>query len=126
MKKKNIYTISGEERYQDGQEIFKEGTIGNGVYMILSGAVETSRDINDKRFVIEKIEEGALVGEAGLMGDSKHTVTARSVGDTTLGVLDMEPLKKEYNQLSKQFKSIIETLPLRLEKILDRACDFSD
>ncbi len=126
MGKKTNYTIAREMTYQNGQVIFQEGSISNSVYMIISGAVETFREVRGHKFVIEKLKPGDLFGETALVGDLKQSFTATAIGKTTLGIVDMAALKKEYGQLSKQFRSIVETIPLRLKKILDRATDFSD
>ena len=126
MENKGNYDIAREETYSDGQVIFKEGSSNNLLYVILSGSIETSRNVRGQKFVIERIPAGELFGEAVLVGDLQKSVTARAVGKTTLGIVEMGPLQKEYDQLSKQFRSIVETIPVRLKKILDRACDFSD
>ena len=125
MKKKGIYSITREETYNDGQVIFKEDSSGDWLYIIISGSVETSRNIRGRTFIIEKLQPGEVFGEMELIGGMRRTVTARAVGEATLGIIDLESLKNEYEQLSKQFSSILQTIPLRLKKMLDRACDFS-
>ncbi len=126
MEKKEIYSITREEVYNDGQIIYKEENANSPLYIVLSGSVETSRAVRGRKFVIERIKEGELLGETGIFGDSKRSVTATAVGKTTLGIIETTPLRKEYEQLSKQFRSIVETIPVRLKKIIERACDFSD
>ncbi|MBW1764194.1 MAG: cyclic nucleotide-binding domain-containing protein [Deltaproteobacteria bacterium] len=125
MKKKGIYSIAREETYDDGQVIFDENSSGDWLYVILRGSVETSRNVRNRKYIIERLQPDEVFGEMELVGGMERTVTARAVGKTTLGVIDLESMKKEYNQLSKQFRSILETIPLRLKKMLDRACDFS-
>ena len=125
MKKKGTYRFSREETYDDGQIINDENSSGDGLYVILSGSVETSRTVRGRKYLIEKLQPDDLFGEMELIGGMKRTVTARAVGKTTLGVIDLESMKSEYDQLSRQFRSILETIPMRLKKMLDRACDFS-
>ncbi|MBW1667663.1 MAG: cyclic nucleotide-binding domain-containing protein, partial [Deltaproteobacteria bacterium] len=48
-----MFTLASEETYEDGQVIIKEGSAGDWVYVILSGAVEISRTIGGRRFVVE-------------------------------------------------------------------------
>jgi len=117
--------IIREESFPSGQIIFKQDGPGDWLYIIISGSVETSRSVDGKKFVIEKLQAGELFGEVEFIGGTKRTVTARAVGDTTIGLVDREPIKNEYDRLSKQFKSILETIPVRLQKIIDRACDVS-
>jgi len=126
MKKSGVYNITQEETYHDGQVVFSENSPGDRVYIILNGSIETSRNVGGGKFVVESLDSGEIFGEMEFIGGMKRTVTARAKGNTTLGVIELEPIKNEYDQLSKQFRSILETIPLRLKKILDRACDFSD
>ena len=125
-KKKGIYTITHEETFSDGQVIFKEDSAGDWLYMVLSGSVETSRNVEGRKFVIEMLQPGDLIGEIEFMGAMRRTVTALAVGETTLGVIDRDAINQEYDQLSVQFKNILKTIPTRLKKIIDRACDSSE
>jgi CRP/FNR family cyclic AMP-dependent transcriptional regulator len=124
MEKKGMYNIARQETYLDGRIIFKEGSSNNIVYIVLEGSVELYKSVEDRKFVIEQVKAGEVFGETGIMGDLKRPMTARAVGNTTVGIIELDLLKKEYGQLSKQFRSIVETLPTRLSKILERAKDF--
>jgi CRP-like cAMP-binding protein len=126
MKKIGIYTILREETYQSGQFIFSEDHPGDSIYIIIEGSVETTRGINKNKVVIERLQTGDIFGEAALIRGMKRIVTARAVGETTLGIIDQKTIKTEYEQLSKQFRSMIESIPLRLKKVLDQACDVTD
>ncbi len=125
MKAKGAFTISGEEYFKGGQIIFKEGGAGDALYIVVRGTVEISRNIKGGKFIIEKIQPGDLFGEIEFIGEIRRVTTARAVGETTLGVVDRNSIKKELGQLSKQFKSILETIPVRLKKVIDRACDIA-
>jgi len=124
MESKMKYNIANEESYQDGQIIFNEGSPGDWIYVILSGSVEISKDVRGQKDIIEKLQPGDVFGELEFIGGLKRTATARAVGETTIGVIDRGLLEKEYNQLSGQFRSILETIVLKFRKMLDRACDF--
>ncbi len=125
MGRKIQYNIANEETYQDGQIIFNEGSPGDWVYVILSGSVEISKDVRGQKDIIEKLQTGDVFGELGFIGGIKRTASARAIGETTVGVIDRGLLEKEYNQLSGQFRSILEVIVLRFRKMLDRACDFT-
>jgi len=125
MKRQGVYNIIREENFSSGQIIFKQDGPGDWLYIIMSGSVETSRNVDGKKFVIEKLQHGEIFGEIEFIGGMKRTVSARAVGDTTIGLVDRESIKKEYDRLSKQFRSILETIPVRLQKMIDRACDIS-
>jgi len=124
-KRKGIYSITHEETYTNGQVIFKEDSAGDWLYIILRGSVETSRNVEGRKLIIERLQHGDLIGEIEFMGSMRRTVTAQAVGETILGVIDREAINQDFGQLSKQFKSILKTIPVRLRKIIDRACDTS-
>lgn len=120
MKGKVVYNIAGEENYHDGQVIFKEGSSGDWIYVILSGSVEISKNVQDQKFVIAILKSGEVFGELGFVGVTKRTATARAIGETRVGIIDREFLEKEYNQLSGQFRSIVEVITLRFKEMLER------
>lgn len=125
MKGKVQYNIAEEENYQDGQIIFNENSSGDWIYVILSGAVEISKNVQGQKYIISVLQAGEVFGELGFIGVTKRTATARAIGNTTLGIIDREFLEKEYNQLSGQFRSIIEVITLRFKEMLDRTCAFT-
>ncbi len=115
-----VYNLASEETYEAGQSIIKEGSPGDWVYVILSGSVEISKIIRGKKCVIEVLQQDEVFGELGFIGGMKRTATASAVGETTLGIIDREFLEKEYNQLSGQFRSILETVTRRFQRILEK------
>jgi uncharacterized protein (TIGR02266 family) len=119
-----FYTAS-EEEYRDGQVIIKEGASGDWVYVVLSGKVEISRTIGDRKFVIEILEPGEVFGELGFFAGIARTATACAIGDTTVGVIDREFLDREFNKLSSGFRTILGAVVERFKKMLDRTCDFT-
>ncbi|MBW1797204.1 MAG: TIGR02266 family protein [Deltaproteobacteria bacterium] len=115
-----VYNLAGEETYEDGQTIIKEGSSGDWIYVILSGSVEISKVIRGKKCVIEVLKTDEVFGELGFIGGMKRTATACAVGETTIGIIDRGFLEEEYNRLSGQFRSILETITHRFERILER------
>ena len=120
MKNRPVYIVSAEETYHYGQVIYEEGNSGDWVYVILSGFVEVSKNIQGKKYIIEILQSGDVFGVLEYIGRSKRTTTVRSVGMTTLGLIDREFLDREYNQLSMQLRGILELTALRSEKIINR------
>lgn len=115
--------VAIEETYQDGQIIFKEGSSGDWVYIVLSGSVEISKKVGGEKYIIEMLREGEVFGELGFIGGIKRTATARAIGETTLGIIDREFLDKEFNNLSGQFRTILVAITHRFKKMLERACE---
>ena len=119
------YHIAAEEIYQDEEIIFREGASGDWLYVILSGSVEISKMVQDRKYIIGVLQPGEVFGELEFFGLLRRTFTARAIGETTVGIIDREFLEKEFNQLSAQFRSILKGITRRFENILGRASDFS-
>jgi uncharacterized protein (TIGR02266 family) len=120
----HMYTLVNEENYSDGQVIFKEGSSGDWVYVIISGQVEISRTIENKKYVLEVLKEGDVFGEMAFLGHTKRTAAATSVGDTIIGVIDRDSMDKEFNKLSSGFRAILSTIVTRFRSMNDRISGF--
>lgn len=126
MKKRQIYIIDAEERYQYGDIVFREGNSEDCVYVILSGSVELSRTVQGHKFIIEVLRPGEIFGEIEFIGGLKRITTARAIGDTVLGVIDREFIDIEYNQISQPLRNILGSIVTRNRRLIDRACTFTE
>ena len=108
--------IATFETYQDGQIIFEEGSHGDWIYAVESGAVELSKAVTGGRAVIAVLESGDIFGEVAFLARIPRTATARAVGETTVGLIDRTFLDTEHNKLSQHFQVILKTLSLRLKR----------
>ncbi len=115
-----MHPVASEETFSDGQLIFKEGSPGDWVYVILSGSVEITKEVEGRKVVIEVLKEGEVFGELGFLGGIKRTAAARAVGETTLGVIDRAFLDNEFNKLTTEFRSILNAVVRRFKKMIDR------
>jgi CRP/FNR family cyclic AMP-dependent transcriptional regulator len=115
-----MFTFASEETYENGQVIIKEGTPGNWVYYIISGAVEISRAVGGKKFVLDKLEAGEIFGEIGFIGGLKRTATATAIGPTTIGLIDRDTLDVEFNKIPSDFRMILVAMARRFEKLVAR------
>jgi CRP-like cAMP-binding protein len=115
--------ISGEEEFDDGQSIVKEGKYGKWIWLVLEGTADVVRETENGPMTISRLGEGSFIGTftALLFGKyaRKSTVVARS--KVILGVLDTERLSREFNDLSPEFRAVLLSLDNRLVKITDRA-----
>jgi CRP/FNR family transcriptional regulator, cyclic AMP receptor protein len=112
--------IATYETYQDGQIIFEEGSHGDWIYAIESGAVELSKAVAAGRAVITVLQSGDIFGEMAFLARIPRTATARAVGETTVGIIDRAFLDAEYNKLSQYFQVILRTLSLRLKRATEQ------
>jgi CRP-like cAMP-binding protein len=105
--------------FQDGQIIFEEGSTDDSLYVVDYGAVELFKMAKGVKFVIEILQPGYIFGEMAFLSRIPRTATARAVGETSIGIIDRALLDQEYQNLSEHFRTIIETLVLRLQKTTD-------
>ena len=115
-----MYNIAYEETYKNGQVIFKEGSSGDWVYVVLSGNVEISKAVNEKRLIVERLKSGEIFGELAFLGSIRRTATARAVGDTTVGIIDREFLDQEFNKIHSDFREILVAVVDRFKKMIER------
>ena len=62
-----MYPIASKETHKDGQIIFKEGSYGDWVYVVLSGSVMISKTIGRRKRIIAQLEPGEIFGELGYL-----------------------------------------------------------
>ncbi len=120
-----MFIFVSEDTYQDGHVLLKEGTSGNWLYVVLSGAVEISKTIDGKKYVINVLRPGEIFGEVGFIGGKKRTATATTIGQTLIGVVDRTSLDSEFNKLSSDFRAILLAMANRFEKMVNRVAEFS-
>ncbi|MBN2061536.1 MAG: cyclic nucleotide-binding domain-containing protein [Deltaproteobacteria bacterium] len=114
-----MFNIATEKSYMDGELIFKEGSSGDWIYIVISGAVEISRTIEGKKLNLAVLKSEDVFGELSFFSGSKRTTTAIAVGNTTLGLLDRHSLDHEFNRLPGDFRTIIINMAKRYEVLID-------
>jgi len=120
-----MFELASEENFKKGEIIFKEGSSGDWVYVILSGSVEISKFAGGKKFVVAVLQKDEVFGELSFLGGIKRTATARALEDVTLGVIERSYLDSEFNKISSDFRFILVSSVRRFEKMLERACEFT-
>lgn len=117
-----MFQTAIEENYTDGQIIFEEGSSGDWIYVIESGAVEISKIMDGEKVVLVVLEPGEVIGELGFITKTPRTATATAVGDTTVGIIDPIFFEQEFNKLSAGFQAVLTSLATRLKKTTENAC----
>ena len=126
LRRYKMFTLASEETYTDGQVIFNENSSGDWVYVIISGAVEISKMIGEKKCILERLKEGEPFGELSYIGNIKRTATATAIGETTVGIIDRNSLDQEFNKISSDFRSILVAVAKRFKTMIERMTDFSN
>lgn len=116
-----MYDFSTEETYQDGQIVYEEGSTGDWIYVIESGAVELSKKRGEEKVVVDILGPGDVFGEISFVAGVHRTVTAKVIGTTMLKGIDRSLLEQEFNKASGTFRMILKSLAFRLDKATEKA-----
>ena len=80
---KTLRLAAQERAFAAGQEIFKEGDAGDGVYVVADGLVQISGLVSrDVRHVFSKVEPGDFFGEMAVLDSQPRSACATAVKDT--------------------------------------------
>jgi signal transduction histidine kinase len=86
--------ISQERRFAAGQEVFKEGDNGDGVYVVKDGLVEISVEIAPgTRRVFAQIGPGEMFGEMAVLELKPRSATARAVKNAEVYFIPRDELR---------------------------------
>src|SRR5262245_37355922 len=85
--------IARERTFSAGQDIFKEGDNGDGIYLVKDGQVEISVRIStDNRRVFAQIGPGELFGEMAVVELKPRSATATAAKDTVVYFIPRDEL----------------------------------
>ena len=62
-----MFQTAIEEKYKDGDIIFEEGSSGDWIYVVESGAVEISKIMHGEKEVLLELGPGEIIGELGFI-----------------------------------------------------------
>jgi CRP-like cAMP-binding protein len=111
--------VVDEEGYYDGDEIVREGSHGNWIWVILEGAAEIVKTTPNGPIKLLRVGDGAFLGSVAsfLMGENVRSTTVFASGNIQLGMLDSQLLAGELANLSADFKNLIKSLDNRLRNV---------
>lgn len=115
----HIFKVSERENFKDGEVIFKEGDIGNKMYIIISGCITISKkkdaSCNEQ---IALLTEGDCFGEMGIIDSSPRSATATANTHCILFSISDIILKNTNIRLClKLYKNLAMILAERLRRV---------
>jgi len=111
-----------EREFLEGETIFKEGEIGDEIYLIEEGEVEIFKEIEGKEKVIAILKKGEVFVEMSVLDGKPRSASARALKDTVLRIMNKEALI-EYIRQNPFIEYLINTLIERL-RIADEQIKF--
>jgi len=101
--------------FKKGETIFKEGDLGDEMYIIKSGRVEIVKNVNDEELVLATLDANSFFGEMALFGDKKRSATVRAIDNTQMITINKYILDAQLSRVPDWFVAIMKTLVNRLK-----------
>src|SRR6266850_7744152 len=80
---KNLRQVAQERRFSAGQDIFKEGDSGEGVYAVTEGLVQITALVGPgARRAFSQVGPGDIFGEMAVLENKPRSATVTAVKDT--------------------------------------------
>ena len=115
MTKERTYAV---ESFAQDQIIFKEGDESKYAYLVQSGSVEIFRIENNNHIIVNRIKEGELFGEMGIVSSAPRVASAKASEKTRLIKFDQNDVLEDLKKSPKIINALTHLLIKRFE-ILD-------
>ncbi len=118
-----------ESTYRRGEEIFREGTPGDRLYVVGAGKVKLGHTAPDGReHLLAIIGPGEILGEVSLYDPGPRTATATALAKTVVVELQHTDLLRVLDARPEISQHLLRSLAIRLRRTNDKVSDliFSD
>lgn len=113
----HIFRISSKKTFRKGKVVFSEGTIGNQLYIIISGEIIITKKFNNNETILNTLKAGDSFGEMAIIDFSTRYATATAKSDSILIAISEVILRNSQPMLClKLFKNLSSTLSEKLKK----------
>lgn len=110
-----VRAVAQERTFATGQEIFREGDPGDGLYVVKAGLVEISGQLNqDQRQVLSQVRPGQVFGEMAIIEQLPRSACATAVQPTTVAFLGQREMNSLLEQTPVLAKGLLQLVSHRL------------
>jgi signal transduction histidine kinase len=114
---KKLQEVTQELKFASGQQIFKEGDPGDGMYVLKTGEVQISAVMSHgERHVFSRVLPGDVFGEMAVLDNQPRSATASAQGDTTVYFVPREQLVKMLKDSPDLSLTLIQEISGRLRE----------
>jgi CRP-like cAMP-binding protein len=111
------------EIYGDGEVIVREGDDSREMYVIQSGAVAVTRNIDGTNVELAQLERGNFFGEMSLLESIPRNATIRAVGETRLLVIRPGALLLKIRRNPTFALEMLQQMSLRIRRLNGRLAE---
>jgi thioredoxin reductase/Fe-S-cluster-containing hydrogenase component 2/CRP-like cAMP-binding protein len=105
-------------QFKAGDVLFREGDVGDCLYVVRSGGITLSRNQSGGNLLVSQVRAGHLVGEMALMGDPVRRETAVA----TVAAEAIQIKRKEFLELTRRNDARLDPLQREVSKsVVDNA-----
>lgn len=109
-------TLSKYGMYADaGKVIFREGDIGTHMYIIKSGNIKITKQLDGKELILTILQKGDFFGEMALVSNIHRSATATAVNTAQLLVIDRKNFIEMVQKNGNIALNIIDKLCKRIQ-----------
>jgi CRP-like cAMP-binding protein len=122
-----VASVTEEASFDEMEVVFREGDIGDTLFLVVEGEVAVIKDWNAEReFELDTIGPGDYFGEMALFGDDRRSATIRVKKNArflTLNKQELQEIVREYPQIALHVCRVLSMRIRRLHgKISDQSC----
>jgi len=103
--------------YSDGEIIFKEGDIGEAMYVIQSGEINITKKATSGDLIIATLQSGEIFGEMALFDRLPRSATARASGNARILTIDKKKLFSTISRDPTLVFKLLESMSQRIRKL---------
>ncbi len=122
-----VASVTEEAAFDEMEMVFREGDIGDTLFLVLEGEVAVIKDCDAEReFELDSIGPGDYFGEMALFGDDRRSATIRVKKNArflTLNKQELQEIVREYPQIALHVCRVLSMRIRRLHgKISNQSC----
>lgn len=102
--------------YQNGEEVIKQGEMGDCLYVIQEGVVEVIDESGEKEIKLAELGESEFFGEMGLFEKDVRSCTVRAKGEAKIMTIDRRNFYKTIQKDPSLAYRLLEKMSNRLRE----------
>ena len=106
--------------YKDGDNIFKENSVGREMYIILTGKVKVIKERDGVETTLATLEEGEFFGEMSLFDNNPRSATVKALGNIKLLEINQKNFLKKISRDPSLAFRMLEKMSQRIRKTDDK------